>query len=173
MIFAESRRILRVMESTFDRTLSPSASILLVEDDVAVARVLTVLLTKAGYRVTAFATAELALVALAHGEVDVVLSDLRLPAMSGFDLLGRVVTATPELPVVLITAQGSVALAVEAMRAGASDFLLKPFERDELLFVVRKALLRGAADARPPAASLPESGIVGDSAAMEIGRAHV
>ena len=95
MTFTVFGLILNGMHPTIEPAATPSASILLVEDDVAVARVLSVLLTKAGYRVTAFATAELAVDALAHREFELVLSDLRLPAMSGFDLLTRIVAATP------------------------------------------------------------------------------
>src|SRR5262249_19312268 len=72
------------------------------------------------------------------------------PLMDGMTLLRSVLDKMPTLPVVMLTAHGTVPLAVEAMRAGASDFLLKPFDRDELLFVLKKALGRKDAPEEPP-----------------------
>jgi len=141
--------------------------VLVVEDDVAVGKVLTALLVREGFQVQHAASGEVALALLEVRAFDVVISDVRMPGMSGMDLLAKLGIAFPELPVILLTAHGSVPLAVEAMKAGARDFLLKPFQREEILFVVEKAL----AHARPEAGRAPplpahDSAMVGSSRAM-------
>jgi two-component system response regulator AtoC len=81
-----------------------------------------------------------------------------MPGLDGMALLDRVVQQRPDLPVILLTAHGTVSLAVDAMKRGASDFLLKPFDRDEMLFVINKALTattrRAAAPERPPSKTM-------------------
>jgi DNA-binding NtrC family response regulator len=114
--------------------------ILVVDDDAAVGTVLAATLERANLSAHHVASGDQALEALdAHG-ADVVITDLRMPRMSGLDLLARLVARWPGMPVIVLTAHGSVPLAVQAMRAGAADFILKPFDRDEILFVVKKAL---------------------------------
>ena len=108
----------------------------MVDDDVAVADVVGRMLRRAGYEVAIAHDAEVALSMLRERPVDVVLSDLRMPKMDGMALLAAVLREVPQLPVVLMAALGSVPLAVEAIRAGARDFVLKPFERDEVLRVI-------------------------------------
>ena len=127
-----------------------SGTVLVVDDDVAVGKVLGALLTQAGLRVHLTTGGAQALQVLARQPIDVVVSDVRMPGMDGLQLLAEVQRGWPELPVLLLTAHGTVPLAVEAMRAGAADFVLKPFDRDELLFSVRKALARAEAAARAP-----------------------
>src|SRR5262249_9938567 len=94
-------------------------------------------------------------------------SDLRMPGMDGMELLSRVTAEHPGVPVVMLSAHGTVPLAVEAMKRGAADFVQKPFDRDELLFVVKKALAQAAgaevAGAPPPPAA---GGFVGGSSQM-------
>jgi two-component system response regulator AtoC len=101
---------------------------------------------------------------------DLVITDLRMTGMDGMQLLAESRARWPELPVVMISAHGTVPLAVEAMRAGASDFILKPFDREELLFVVGKALQAQRGQGTVPSAaggsaSAPE-GMIGASAAL-------
>ena len=72
--------------------------------------------------------------------VDVVLTDIRMPGMEGIELLARLKSMQPELPVIMLTAFGTIDSAVEAMRLGAFDYLTKPFSRDQLRASVRKAL---------------------------------
>ncbi|MHB8420786.1 MAG: sigma-54-dependent transcriptional regulator [Myxococcales bacterium] len=115
-------------------------SVLIVDDDVAVAKVLTALLTQGGLAASTVASGEAALAVLEARPVDLVVTDLRMDGMGGMDLLAESRRRYPEIPVVVLTAHGTVALAVEAMKAGAADFLLKPFDREEVLYTVRKAL---------------------------------
>ncbi|MDC0713470.1 sigma-54 dependent transcriptional regulator [Stigmatella sp. ncwal1] len=139
-------------------------NVLLVDDDRAVAKVLGALLTQAGLTVhTAWSGAE-ALTLLRQRPIDVVVSDVRMPGMSGLELLTEVTRVCPDVPVVLMTAHGTVPMAVEAMRAGAADFILKPFDRQEILFTLRKTLLR--AQGEPAPAVLRTGAFVGRSAAM-------
>ncbi|WP_224361213.1 sigma-54-dependent transcriptional regulator [Hyalangium versicolor] len=139
-------------------------SVLLVDDDPAVAKVLGALLAQAGLTVHTTKNGAEALAVLGQKPIDVVVSDVRMPGMSGLELLAEVTRAYADVPVVLITAHGTVPMAVEAMKAGAADFILKPFDREEILFTIRKALLRAQGDAeRQP---LKTSAFVGRSAAM-------
>ncbi|MBN2194810.1 MAG: sigma-54-dependent Fis family transcriptional regulator [Polyangiaceae bacterium] len=114
--------------------------ILVVDDDPSVGTVLQALVRQAGMRAVHVPSGEVALSAIEEQPFDLVVTDLRMPGMDGMTLLGRLARTTPDLPVVVLTAHGTVPLAVAAMRAGAADFLLKPFDRDELLFVLRKVL---------------------------------
>jgi len=135
-------------------------TVLIVDDDVAVGAVLAGLLEQAGIQARHVPSAERALGALASTDVDVVVSDVRMPGMDGLELLERVRERWVGVPVILLTAHGTVPLAVQAMRAGAADFILKPFDREEVLHCVRKALLRVRRDEleppeRAPAENLP------------------
>jgi len=141
--------------------------VLVVEDDAAVGKVLAALLVREGFQVHRVPSGEEALAVLETRAFDVVISDVRMPGMSGMDLLAKLGVAFPELPVILLTAHGSVPLAVEAMKAGARDFLLKPFQRDEILFVVEKALAQAKPEAgRAPQLAAEGTAMVGGSPAM-------
>src|SRR5579883_296784 len=105
-----------------------TGSVLVVDDDAAVGAVLEALLVQAGVKATHVPSAARALALLEERPFDVVLTDLRMPGMDGMQLLAKVTQTWPEVPVIVLTAHGSVPLAVEAMRAGATDFLLKPFD---------------------------------------------
>ncbi len=148
------------------------ATVLIVDDDVAVGRVLAALLAQDGLHPTVVLSAEAALVELERRSFDLVISDVRMPGMDGMALLAKIRQSMPEVPVVLLTAHGSVALAVEAMRAGAADFMVKPFARDEVLYVVKKALgLSQAQRSAPPAAQMTAAdGLVGSSSALDEAR---
>jgi two-component system response regulator AtoC len=113
---------------------------LVVDDERKMRRILQMLLEKMGIESIAADTAEEALAMLAAERVDLVLSDLRLPGLSGIDLLARVRETEPELAFIVLTAFGSVETAVEAMKRGASDYVLKPFDLDALEVTIRKAL---------------------------------
>ncbi len=123
-------------------------TLLLVDDDAAVTKVLASLLRQEQMDVHEARSGAEALKLLDRHAVDAVITDLRMPGMDGMELLGRVHELWPDLPVLMLTAHGSIALAVEAMKAGAADFMVKPFEREEVLFVVRKVLQ--AAPGSPP-----------------------
>jgi len=115
-------------------------TVLLIDDDAAMRRSTEQALELAGHRVTAFASAEEALQAAGPGLNGVVVSDIRMPGMDGMTLLQRLRALDPDLPVILITGHAEVALAVEAMRRGAYDFIEKPFSMQALGAVLRRAL---------------------------------
>jgi two-component system response regulator AtoC len=153
-------------------TTNHGARILIVDDDPALGTVLGALLRQAGFSPQVVTSGAAALEAIEQHGFDAILSDVRMPGMDGLELLKRLVGRTPHVPVVLLTAHGSVPLAVEAMKCGAADYLLKPFDRDEILFVIGKALAAGerASAASPP---LPPEGLLGDSPAMQAVRALI
>ncbi len=113
--------------------MSRERTILVVDDDPGVCQVLQDLLVTVGYRGVFAATGEDALLKLEGGGVDLVISDDRMPGMSGRELLWECVRRWPGLPVVLLTGYGNVPDAVEAIKAGAEDYLLKPFDGRDLL----------------------------------------
>ncbi|MSV32569.1 MAG: sigma-54-dependent Fis family transcriptional regulator, partial [Bryobacterales bacterium] len=115
-----------------------SRRVLVIEDEEKLRRVVQLQLQTSGYEVELAGTAEEGL-ALAE-RADLVFTDLRLPGMSGLDFLEKMHALRPGLPVVMMTAFGSVETAVEAMKKGAADFLVKPFSLDHLTAVAAKAL---------------------------------
>lgn len=115
-----------------------SRRVLVIEDEEKLRRVVQLQLQSSGYEVELAPTAEDGVKAAERA--DLVLTDLRLPGMSGLEFLERMHAIRPGLPVVMMTAFGSVETAVEAMKKGAADFLVKPFSLDHLSAVVEKAL---------------------------------
>ena len=144
---------------------SSKRTVLLVDDDPAVSKVLAAMLGQEGIVAAEVRSGADALQWLERHPADVVLTDLRMPGIDGMQLLERVVAEWPDLPVIMLTAHATVPLAVEAMKQGAAEFLQKPFERDEVIFVVKKAL---AAGGDPAAAPSVEGGrdLLGGSSAM-------
>ncbi|HEY7648602.1 MAG TPA: sigma-54 dependent transcriptional regulator [Methylomirabilota bacterium] len=114
--------------------------ILLVEDDQIFLRPLQRTLEVEGYEVMVVTSGEEAIDLLKNDDADLVLTDKRLPGMDGVDLVRRLKGEHPDLAVVVMTAYGTIESAVEAMRLGASDYLVKPFETAEVLMVVRHAI---------------------------------
>jgi DNA-binding NtrC family response regulator len=140
--------------------------ILVVDDDLAMGQVLTALLSQAELEADHVNGGAEAILRLEKRPYDLVLTDLRMPGMDGMTLLGEIARLWPGLPVIMLTAHGNVPLAVEAMKAGAAEFMLKPFDREELVFVVQK-VLAGAERANARAPALPTAAkMSGDSAAM-------
>ena len=115
-------------------------SILVVEDEPKLRRLVELQLADDGYDVKSAPDAESALKLVNEGAFDLVITDLKLPKMSGLEFLQEVKRSDPQMPVVIMTAFGSVESAVDAMKAGASDYVLKPFSLAELVMVVRKEL---------------------------------
>ena len=115
------------------------SKILIVDDDKATREGLALALGR-DHAVLTAADAEAALRALTDNAVDLVLTDLRMPGRDGLSLLRDIIASHPGLPVILLSAYGSVESAVEAMRDGAVDFLTKPVNLDHLELVVRRAL---------------------------------
>jgi len=115
-------------------------TILVVEDEAKMRRLLELDLGEDGYRVLSAADAEAGLQLLRQESVDLVVSDLKLPGMDGLQFLQAVKRIHAALPVVVMTAFGTVETAVEAMKAGASDYVLKPFSLAEMKMVIHKEL---------------------------------
>ncbi len=118
--------------------------IVVVDDEEPQRRVLAGFLRKRGYAVEAVGSAEEALAAVSSRAVDLVLTDLRMPGKTGVELLDAVHGVNPEIPVVVMTAYGTVASAVDAMKRGAADYLGKPVDLDELEVLVARSLERRA-----------------------------
>ncbi|HYM13791.1 MAG TPA: response regulator, partial [Bryobacterales bacterium] len=112
--------------------------ILVVDDEDKLRRVLELQLSTAGFEVEKAASAEAALKLVERA--DLILTDLKLPGMDGLELLAAIRRQNMQAPVIVMTAFGTIEVAVEAMKAGAADFLLKPFSLDHLMAVVEKAL---------------------------------
>ena len=114
--------------------------IYVIDDDEAVRQSLEFLLKTAGYAVRGFESAKGFLEILPRVGFGCVITDVRMPEITGIDLLRRVKESNPDLPVIVITGHGEISLAVQAMKIGAIDFLEKPFDDDHLLAAVRSAL---------------------------------
>jgi DNA-binding NtrC family response regulator len=115
-------------------------SILIVEDEAKMRRLLELNLGEQGFTTHAAADAEAGLKLLGLEKIDLVVTDFRLPGMNGLEFLQAIKRVNASLPVVMMTAYGSVESAVEAMKLGASDYVLKPFSLEEMTLVVRKEL---------------------------------
>ncbi len=121
--------------------------VLVVDDDPSIQQVLEARLLSAGYGVVIASSGEEALMRLESGPIDLVISDIKMPGMSGRELLWECMQRWPGLPVILLTAYGTVPDAVGALKGGAADYLLKPFDGQELLSKVAGMLAQ--ADPRP------------------------
>lgn len=121
-------------------TLEMSCQVLLVDDDPHLRQALSQTLDLAGFQVSTRADAQGLAAQLPADWPGVLVSDIRMPGLDGLQLLEQLQQADPQLPVILITGHGDVPMAVQAMRAGAFDFLEKPFASDDLLASVRRAL---------------------------------
>jgi len=122
-----------------------SAVVAVIDDDDALSDALAVLLGAAGWRAECFASAEAFLESLAGRRFGCALIDVRLPGIDGMALLRRLAGLAPGCPAVMLTGHGDVPMAVEALKAGAVDFLEKPCDPDRLLDSVRQALNRESA----------------------------
>jgi len=115
-------------------------SILIVEDEAKMRRLLELQLADEGFNARTVGDAETGLQLLAKESFDIVVTDFKLPGMSGLEFLNAVKRVDADLPVIIMTAFGTVESAVDAMKAGASDYVLKPFSLAELVLVIRKEL---------------------------------
>ena len=123
---------------------SPMPAVLVADDDRVIRRNLMVLLESAGYRPVEAADGNEALASIRASRPDAVLLDLKMPGRSGLEVLAELGPALADLPVIVITAYGGSAAAIEAMRAGAYDYLTKPFDLDEVLLTLGRALRQRA-----------------------------
>ncbi|APR83330.1 Response regulator of zinc sigma-54-dependent two-component system [Minicystis rosea] len=145
--------------------------VLVVDDDVHLGELLSIRLESRGYRVTFEATASAGLERLGHEKIDAMILDLRLQDADGLDVLARAQDRSPDVPVIILTAHGTIETAVLAMQRGAYGFLTKPFEDHELMqklahAVERSALKREVAGLRSAMGANDERHMVGVSAAI-------
>jgi DNA-binding NtrC family response regulator len=128
------------MKSASERSQTGGPRVLVVEDDDAMRDLLVEELSEAGFQVAAARSGREGIDRLRRDPVDLVITDLRMPDLDGFDLI-RDVKATPHSPhIVMITAFGSIETAIKAVKLGAYDYITKPFEIEELVLVADKAL---------------------------------
>ena len=152
--------------------LPEKKQILVVDDEANLRRVLTAQLSRDGYEVHSAPDGEAGLAVLREHHIDLVITDLRMPKMDGLELLRQALRTDPELPVVILTAHGTVDNAVEALKTGAFDYITKPFDQDEVRTVVKKALrtrdLAGTEATReePRGGAGARFGIIGESEAI-------
>ena len=128
-------------------TQSTTARVLIIDDEPSIRESLEMLLTLEGFSVTLCLDGAHGLETLAREEFDLLLLDLALPGDSGIDLLPRIHEIAPELPVIMITAFGTVGNVVDAIRAGAENFIQKPWDNEKLLADIRSAVARHRAEA--------------------------
>jgi two-component system NtrC family response regulator len=149
------------------------ASVLIVDDKPQMREVLQKILVAEGYAVETAAGADDALERIDHSAFDIVLTDLRMPGRDGFELLDHIRERAPEIIVILMTAFGSIDTAVEAIKRGAMDYVSKPFETNEVLLRIRRALQerglirRVAALERQVSSQEAARAIIGNSGATE------
>jgi DNA-binding NtrC family response regulator len=129
-----------------DARIVGPANVLIIDDEAAIRESLEALLTMEGFQVTLAVDGPTGLEQLAHNEYDLLLLDLALPGESGIDLLPRIMEMQPDLPVIMITAFGTVSNVVDAIRAGAENFVQKPWDNEKLLADIRAAIGRRRAE---------------------------
>ena len=157
---------------------NPYARILLIEDDLAIATTLRRVLQDEGFEIVTETTGEAGLLQVKSGSFDVVITDLKLPGLSGLQLVRELHPHHPRLPILMMTAHGTTESAIEATQSGAFDYLVKPFEISELLRLVKQAVAARRLMSEPVQlgeARAAGDAIVGSSRAMqaiykEIGR---
>jgi two-component system, NtrC family, response regulator AtoC len=152
--------------------VSDAYRILVADDEPNLRRVLAAILVREGYEVLQASDGEEAL-ALLDRTVDAIISDLKMPRLGGMELLRRVVEGFPDVPVIIVTAHGTVDSAVEAVKLGAFDYIEKPFEQEQIRQIVAKAVRQSEALRRAPRTLDREDvsahgrfGIVGESPSM-------
>ncbi|HHP7234756.1 MAG TPA: sigma-54-dependent transcriptional regulator [Desulfobacterales bacterium] len=115
-------------------------TILIVDDEKNYPRILGAVLEEEGFEIQTANSGKEALEILEASDVDLVLTDMKMPSMDGIELLEKIKTKDPELPVIMMTAYGTVDKAVEAMQKGAYSYILKPFDNERLILYVNKAI---------------------------------
>ena len=146
-----------------------AARILLIEDDISLAGNLCDVLKEDGFKVTVCNRGDEGLRRASNDECDVVLTDLRLPGLGGLELVRQLHETQPRLPVVLMTAHGTIETAIEATKLGAYDYLQKPFEMLALIDVLHRAVDAGRLMREP--VTLPDAPAGGRTALVGTGRA--
>lgn len=143
--------------------------ILIVDDELNMLLVLEALLSREGYEVITAADGLEALDFIHGDDIAVIVTDLKMPRLDGLGLLSRVVKEYPSIPVIMITAHGTIETAVEALKKGAFDYITKPFEQEELKNIIRKAFKThslGEDELIPGSEEIDHYDIIGKSDAM-------
>lgn len=122
--------------------LQEHLKILIIDDDPSIRNMLSIVLKKQGYEVSAAHNGENAMDFLKKGAFDLVISDIKMPDISGIELLKKIKTLNSGIPVIMITAYASANDAVEAMKLGAEDYITKPFNLDELKIIIERAIYK-------------------------------
>src|SRR5258706_3375155 len=149
--------------------LPEKKQVLIVDDEPNLRKILSAQLSRDGYDVMTAEDGEQGLQTLRDHHIDLVITDLKMPKVDGMTLLREALREEPELPIVMITAHGTVDTAVEALKLGAFDYLTKPFDKDEVRQIVAKALKTrqlACAEASPPESTEARFGIIGNSPAI-------
>ncbi len=120
--------------------MSDSPKVLIVDDEMSILDTLRILLKREGFEVQTAVGGQQGLDALREGQPDFVLSDIRMPGVTGLDVLNAAQQMDPTLPVILMTAQASLQSAIQAVNQGAYYYIQKPFQNDELLVICRRAV---------------------------------
>ena len=147
--------------------LPEKRQVLIVDDEPNLRKILAAQLSRDGYDVHTAVDGREGLAVLRDNHIDLVITDLKMPKVDGMTLLKEALRDDPDLPVLIITAHGTIDTAVEALKLGAFDYLTKPFDKDEVRRIVAKALktkeLAGAEASAPPVAAGARFGIIGHS----------
>ena len=149
--------------------MTETKQVLVADDEENLRRVLAAQLQHDGYEVHCVGDGKAVLQALEEHHIDVLITDLRMPKLDGMEVLKQVSARFPQLPVIMITAHGTVDTAVEALKLGAFDYVTKPFDRSEFHSVVRKAALTSELALKNARPMVSESGrfrIIGQSRQM-------
>lgn len=120
--------------------MSDKKRILLIDNEEGLCRMMEAVLTDNGYAVKAYTRSFEAVEAFKIGHWDLVVTDIKMPAMDGLEVLQRIKAKDPQIPIIMITAFATVEMSIQALRRGAYDMLTKPFEQEELLYRVKNAL---------------------------------
>jgi two-component system, NtrC family, nitrogen regulation response regulator GlnG len=148
-----------------------SGEIWVIDDDRSIRWVLEKALGQAGMRVTGFESGEGVLERLARQRPEVIVSDIRMPGIDGLDLLQAISARHPELPVIIMTAYSDLESTVAAYRSGAFEYLAKPFDIDDAVALVKRAVgharERRSLEVEAPAPASPEREIIGSAPAMQ------
>src|SRR5512136_1898865 len=120
--------------------MSEKKCIMLIDNEEGLCRMMEAVLLDNGYAVKAYTRSFAAVEAFRPGDWDLVVSDIKMPGMDGLEVLQRLKSADPKVPVIMITAYATVEMSIQALRRGAYDMLTKPFEPEELIYRIKNAL---------------------------------
>ncbi len=147
-----------------------SARILIADDEANICKVLSATLQREGYQVASARDGEEAIAQLSKETFQVVVTDLKMPKVDGMEVLGWVQRNRPDVPVIIITAHGTVDNAVQALKKGAFDYITKPFEKQDLIAVIAKAVRTESLARSDVHAAQPENEryrLIGETPAMK------